>query len=488
MSKSFEKLRKLLEEMFQLNQADLDFGIYRIMNYKRREIEKFLDEDLLPQVRGELEKYISVKQESLIEEMDDLKKTLDTTGVVYEQSAKYVALKSQIENGLSVEQAESEVYSHLANFFGRYYDNGDFISARRYKEGVYAIPYEGEEVKLHWANADQYYIKTTEYFRDYSFKLPCGKIVHFKLVEADTEKDNNKAPKDKERRFVIYKEEPFKIEDGELYIHFEYKVDSKKQDKLIAEALDLIKTHIKVSSDYAPFIEIFTQRPTEKNPNRTLIEKHLNDYTARNTFDYFIHKDLGGFLRRELDFYLKNEVMFLDDLNTENERRVEEYITKIKVIKSIGHKIIEFLAQIEDFQKKLWLKKKFIVQTDYCITLDKVDESFYPEIIDNGKQIEEWKKLFAIDEIEGYIEPLTIKFLKENPYLVLDTAFYDENFKEKLIESIDNIDEKTDGLLIHSENFQALNLLQERYKDKVDNIFIDPPYNTGDGSQVQISV
>lgn len=128
------------------------------------------------------------------------------------------------------------------------------------------------------------------------------------------------------------------------------------------------------------------------------------------------------------------------------------------------------------------------MQTDYCITLDKVDESFYPEIIDNGKQIEEWKKLFAIDEIEGYIEPLTIKFLKENPYLVLDTAFYDENFKEKLIESIDNIDEKTDGLLIHSENFQALNLLQERYKDKVDNIFIDPPYNTGDGSQVQISV
>ncbi len=50
--------------------------------------------------------------------------------------------------------------------------------------------------------------------------------------------------------------------------------------------------------------------------------------------------------------------MFLDDLNTENERRVEEYITKIKVIKSIGHKIIEFLAQIEDFQKKVMVKEK----------------------------------------------------------------------------------------------------------------------------------
>ncbi len=45
---------------------------------------------------------------------------------------------------------------------------------RRYKKDVYAIPYEGEEVKLHWANADQYYIKTSEYFKKYNFKLSNG--------------------------------------------------------------------------------------------------------------------------------------------------------------------------------------------------------------------------------------------------------------------------------------------------------------------------
>ena len=28
------------------------------------------------------------------------------------------------------------------------------------------VPYEGEEVKVHWANRDQYYIKTSEYLRD----------------------------------------------------------------------------------------------------------------------------------------------------------------------------------------------------------------------------------------------------------------------------------------------------------------------------------
>jgi hypothetical protein len=42
----------------------------------------------------------------------------------------------------------------------------------------------------------------------------------------------------------------------------------------------------------------------------------LNDYVAKNSFDYFIHKDLGGFLSREMDFYIKNEVLYLDDINT----------------------------------------------------------------------------------------------------------------------------------------------------------------------------
>lgn len=478
MSKNYEKFVTLLKQMFQMDQADLDFSIYRIMNYKRKEIEKFLNEDLLPQVRAQLEKYTSVRQKNLKKELEELKKTLDETGVAYESSAKYVSLKNQLESGMDLEKIEDEVYSHLTDFFSRYYNNGDFISQRRYKQGVYAIPYEGEEVKLYWANADQYYIKTAEYFRDYTFTLPDGKRIHFKLVDASTEKDNNKPAEDKERRFVLYEEEPVKVENGELIIQFEYKIHQSKQKDLNDEAIKSITEIFKNSKGaYSAFLGIFKPSPTEANPNRTLLEKHLNDYTARNTFDYFIHKDLGGFLRRELDFYLKNEVMFLDDLDTENEVRIEQYITKIKVIKNIGHKIIAFLEQLENFQKKLWLKKKFVVETNYCITLDRIDEEFYPEIAANKAQVEEWKKLFAIDELEGYSEPLTVEFLKANPYLVLDTAFFGEEFKEKLIEKIDNLDEKIDGLLIKSENFQALNLLLERYKEQVKCIYIDPPYN-----------
>ena len=34
--------------------------------------------------------------------------------------------------------------------------------------------------------------------------------------------------------------------------------------------------------------------------------------------------------------------------------------------------------------------------------------------------------------------------------------------------------------MIHGDNFQALNLLQERYREQVKCVYIDPPYNTGD--------
>ncbi|WP_251553980.1 site-specific DNA-methyltransferase [Neobacillus muris] len=482
MTESYQKLIAILKEMFQLDQSDLDFGIYRIMNYKRDEIEKFLNEDLLPQVKTELEKYISVEQKGIEKELKELTEKLEDAGVALESSSKYVALKSKLDNGLNVTSAENEVYSHLANFFRRYYNNGDFISLRRYRKDVYALPYNGEEVKLHWANADQYYIKTAEYFRDYSF-ITDGKKVHFKLIDAETERDNNKSIKGKERRFVIVHDEPLLISNGDLIIRFEYLINEQKQKDLNSYAVEVISESINNVSEFKQYQSLLSLEPTEKNPKRKLIEKHLNDYTSRNTFDYFIHKDLGGFLKRELDFYIKNEVMFLDDIDVEENLKFEQYLTKIKVIKRIGSKIISFLEQIENFQKKLWLKKKFVTQTNYCITLDNVPEDLYSDIVKNSAQIEEWKRVFAIDEIKGdlmelgYSEPLTVDFLKQNPYLVLDTLFFDDDFKEKILGSIYNLDEKINGLLIKGENFQALNLIQERYKGKISTCYIDPPYN-----------
>ena len=485
MSQNLERLRQLLAEVFQLNQAELDFGIYRIMNAKREEITRFLDNDLLPQVREVLQTYEPESRAALAEELEKAKDQAKTLGFEDPaQAPKVKELQARYDAAFDIEAAEKEVYSHLYNFFRRYYTEGDFISQRRYKEGVYAIPYEGEEVKLYWANHDQYYIKTSEYLRNYTFKLPSGKRVHFKLIEADTEKDNNRALNGNERRFILFAEQPLAEENGELVIRFEYRPhpEKRKQSDLNAEAADYI---LRKTTGFLHWrSELAKLRPTEKNPNRTLLEKHLTDYTARNTFDYFIHKDLGRFLRRELDFYIKNEVMHLDDIENETAPRAEQYLCKIKAIRRIAHKIIDFLAQIENFQKKLWLKKKFVVETNYCVTLDRVPEELYLEIAANDAQREEWVRLFAIDEIKGdlatpgYSKPLTVKFLKANPYLVLDTRHFGEDFKRRLLASFDDLDEQCDGLLIHSENFQALNLLIERYSGKVDCVHIDPPYNT----------
>jgi len=146
--------------------------------------------------------------------------------------------------------------------------------------------------------------------------------------------------------------------------------------------------------------------PTEKNKERTLLQKHLEQYVKRNTFDYFIHKDLGGFLRRELDFYIKNEVMHLDDVESETAPRVEQYLSKIKVIRRIAHKIIDFLAQLEDFQKRLWLKRKLVTETNYCISLDRIPEHYYTAIAQNKKQQDEWSELFGVQT------PLTAESMK----------------------------------------------------------------------------
>ncbi|WEZ71218.1 site-specific DNA-methyltransferase [Bacillus altitudinis] len=374
-----------------------------------------------------------------------------------------------MEDATNIPDIEADIYSHLTNFYSRYYDDGDFISQRRYKDGVYSIPYEGEEVKLHWANTEQYYVKTSEYFKDYIFRTTHGEKVHFKIVEAEVEKDNNK--QQEKRFFQLYEEKPFEVDNNELIIYFEYKEGSKKnQEQYFQPVIEVIE---KAVVKYPSFTSLL-----DKQEGKTLIERQLKKYTARNTFDYFIHKDLMNFLDRELNFYIKNEVVYLEDIDTLDDNQIKQYLVKAKAIRNIGRKINTFLAQIEEFQKKLWEKKKFIVETNYCITLDRVPENFYEQIIVNEKQINEWKSLFFIEDLNDYSEPLTKDFLKQNPYLVLDTALFPLEFKEQLVEAIENLDEKIDGVLINSENFQGLNFIYEKYKSQVDAVYIDPPYNT----------
>jgi len=166
---SLKKLQDLLRQLFQIEAADLDFGIYRIMNARRKEIMRFLNDELLPQVRECLGLYERESRAILQAELEKAKEQAKALG--FEDPArapKVKELQERYNAALDIEAAENEVFSHLYNFFRRYYSEGDFISQQRrykegYEEGAYAIPYNGEEVKLYWANYDQYYIKTSEH-------------------------------------------------------------------------------------------------------------------------------------------------------------------------------------------------------------------------------------------------------------------------------------------------------------------------------------
>ena len=491
----FQELVTKLREIFQIDRPELDFGIYRIVNARADEINDYLENQLAEKVQRALSSGSEAQREQIARELKEKEAQYQADGINPDTVPKVQELRAKLKEASSGSfEHENAVYTHLLTFFSRYYQDGDFISQRRYKGDTYAIPYAGEEVMLYWVNKDQYYTKSGESFSNYSFKLEDGRTAHFRLVAANTAKDNRKE-NDKERRFALverktvtriddqgneYEEDILPVQEvdsangKELIVRFEYASQPKgtKQEALVTKAVETVLADTVVK---ARWLALGSRAPTEKNPQRTLLEKHLSAYTTKNTADYFIHKDLGGFLRRELDFYIKNEVMHLDDVQNANAfADIEKNLRMIQCLRAIAQELITFLAQLENFQKKLWVKKKFVVSSHYCITLDRVPEDLYPEIAANERQWAQWKQL-GVWESDA---PGLMEDLKAAPYRMVDTSLFSTTFKASLLQHVADLDATTNGVLLHGDNFQGLGTLQCKYFGKVDCIYIDPPYNT----------
>ncbi|MFW9942338.1 MAG: DNA methyltransferase, partial [Candidatus Thorarchaeota archaeon] len=207
--------------------------------------------------------------------------------------------------------------------------------------------------------------------------------------------------------------------------------------------------------------------------------------------DYFIHKDLKNFLNSELNIFIRKEILKFRDLNKLKFDHLQKNLEQVKIFEKIAMKIINFLAQIENLQVQLWNKKNFILKTNYVITLDKIREYAGEKFLDqniekiliNQGQKKEWLDLFKtkidnkseLTNNEKYIDA-------KNKYLTIDTKYFDEEFKWELITAIttnNNLDKLLDGVLIKSDNFQALNLVMKKWSEKINLIYIDPPFNTG---------
>lgn len=451
-SDELKKLKSLLRQIFRVDLEDLDFGIYKILNKKSDEINNFIDNTL----------------------QDVVNKSFQNS--------------NELEHGL--------IYNYIYNFFSRYFDNGDLIPQLRIGgRDKYYIPYNGRETLLYWATKDEYYVKTMDYFYKYVFIIKdtlddAELTVTFKIVDMKTPDPNN--IKENEKNYFILDDDFLEVEnEHNLIVKFNYRplnrddydnYGIKKSDKLIQDKLkEKIRDKI-INTIQDQNIKYSLE--TKEN-DKTLLEKHLNIYIKKNSSDYFIHKNLKGFLENELDIYLKNEVFDITAKSLELEKE------KIMVTKNICFNIIGFLSEIEDFEKMLWEKKKFVFNVNYVITFDRIAKedtelNLIRKILEHpniDKLFDEWKELGIIDN--GFNKKnitqqnLSGEVLNDKyRFLPIDTKYF-KDLELDIISLFHDIDNELDGQLIHSENYQALNTILPKFKEKVQTIYIDPPFNTG---------
>ena len=530
-----QQLKDLLRELFQLNNTDLDFGIYRVLNIKAKEVEAFIEKDIDAKIENVKSKILDRQSGDIKAELERLKTELQNefdpdfekidSSTLPKQLAlkfeeKFGAYKKQrtILDDLRVsEDTEKSIYNELYRFFERYYEGGDFISKPRAGKNNYMIPYEGEEVKLYWANYDQYYIKTGDNFKNYLFNNQSADPktltqVEFRILDADTAINNNKEEKG---RLFVPAEVPFEwiAEERKLLVKFYYRVPTAEEKKTWGDKQSVKTDNKGINQKLAALVNeagkkfgdaelllfLSKTRNNSKGEAIPLFLYHLERYTTVNKFDYFIHKDLKSFLQRELDTFLKNDVFsiaFLDPTWKEQEvqEAIKNNVMKASAIRDIALVVIDFMSELEEFQKRLFEKKKFVVESHYCMTLDRIPKSVYEDVVQyiltdkDKKQIQDWIELKFITGSE--LKPKKTKgkkedeyadakaFLKANDKLVLDTKYLTDELKWRLLIAFINIEEQTDGVLINSENWQALNFIFKKYSNKIKVSYIDPPYNT----------
>ena len=403
--------------------------------------------------------------------------------------------------------------------------------------------YNGTDTLFHWKCRDSYYVKTATRFNSIAFEIEGKRIEYRLEGEASSgiaqnnNRDNFKhyrfgridppKPDDPDQTWQvilhlaetstpkaeIYREMSTQIfsetNDIDIYLHERAKTGEEKGKPIFK---DLANTYDKVNdgklqginalrlnlTDYAnklashpDFTELgknkaLRQEALQERPKVIrfhTFDKNLNTFFVGMDSDYFIHKDLDRFLKIEQRRYIQNNI--LGDLDTLLNLSPENPAFAIATaFRSVTDEVIDLLVAVETFQKQLFLMKKKIVSTDYLISVGKISEAtkddpdqreaLISQILQNAAQLTDWRETFGID-ITGHLPLLEGLY----PTLPLDTQHFDEAFTDGLLALFEDLESQIDGMLLNSENFQALNLIEEKYRGKIKSIYIDPPYNTG---------
>ncbi|MBR5545180.1 MAG: site-specific DNA-methyltransferase [Clostridia bacterium] len=367
-------------------------------------------------------------------------------------------LKLEIKKDVIVtESFKEDFYNLLYNFFEKYFSECGsvyFTKTANWQKVYEKVYTDNKDVVLFWKTNMLYYVKSDILFRSIFIKsldtTDNQNYVFFFDVGDLKQKQNN----EKKELVFSYKEtKTGKIND----IHDDTTGDTTFVLN-VAYSERGRKTDIGAIS-------------SSSGVKGEIIEKAINAFKKQTTVDFFINKNARAFLEEQLDIFLHQ--LLLD----ENSEFVQERLNQLKAVKVYAKKLISFIAQFEEELVKIWNKPKFVRNSNYVITIDRLPSQIISKIKnDNGlnEQIAEWIKLGIVND--GF--SLSKTELDENPHLPIDTKYF-KSLELEILGLFDNLDRALDGRLIKSENYQALNTLKARYKKSIKNIYIDPPFNTG---------
>ncbi|MEM4571304.1 MAG: hypothetical protein QXY16_01235, partial [Nanopusillaceae archaeon] len=375
-------------------------------------------------------------------------------------------LKEEIEEKTKeFPEFKNEIYNKLYSFFKRYFSESGsiYFVSTPFSERIYERVYtDSEDVILFWKTHMLYYVKTDRVFKDMEIKLEELDGIKFFF---DTSKLEHK--KAWEKREIVFELKDVKkdVKDNNIIISFYVFYSERGIKTNIENIIKELKTKgIKI--------------------NEEILEKAFKIFEKQSEVDYFINKNARQFLKEQFDLWLY-QYIYSDETDF-SERRIKQ----LKILKEIAYKIIDFISQFEEELVKIWNKPKFILNSNYVITLDRIAKKgekgikLIEKIINHSgfeEQVKEWKELGIIENFDKnklFIRTLNGKDLnKEYQFLPIDTRYFDEEIKYELLSLFDNLDQELDGWLIKSENYQALITILPKFKEKVQTIYIDPPFN-----------
>lgn len=355
---------------------------------------------------------------------------------------------------------KEEMYDKLYSFFKTYFSESGSIYFRYtpLKSKVYEKVYSNQkDVALFWKTHMLYYVKTDKLWNNLSIDFPVDWVtykVHFDVSKMEHKSDNQK-------REIIY--DLKKIQGKEITFEVQYSARGRKTkpDNILREF-----------------------RKKDVFIDEEKLDEVFKIFEKQNEVDYFINKDAKSFLMEQFDLWLKNYLF--DDESDFSERRLRE----LKTLKDIAFKVIDFISQFEDELVKIWNKPKFVLNSNYIITLDRIAaKNDGMDVIDSiikhkgfEEQKKEWEELGILksfDKNELYRRTIDNGKQLNNEYqhLPIDTKHFDGDLKLEVLSLFENLDEELEGWLIHSENYQALKTILPKFRKRVSCIYIDPPFN-----------